>query len=71
MIIKTINVKAVQIYIEKDKEGFSSLSTDGFRPGGALDEIIKILREAQDEDDLAADEYSAQHDLEMRMAFRY
>jgi hypothetical protein len=71
MIIKTINVKAVQIYIEKDKEGFISLSTDGFLPGGALDEIIKILRDAQDEDDREADEYSAQRDLEMRMAVRY
>ena len=71
MIIKTINVKAVQIYIEKDKDGYLSLSTDGYLPGGELDKIIKILRDAQDEDDLAADEYSAQRDLEMRMAFRY
>lgn len=68
MSIKTINVRAVQIYIEKDKDGYLSLSTDGYLPGGKLDEIIKILREAQDEDDRAADEYAAQHDLEMRMA---
>jgi hypothetical protein len=68
MSIKTINVRAVQIYIEKDKDGYLSLSTDGYLPGGKLDEIIKILREAQDEDDRAADEYTAQHDLEMRMA---
>jgi len=71
MTIKTINVKAVQIYVEKDKEGFISLSTDGFLPGGALDEIIKILRDAQDEDDREADEYTAQLDLERRMAVRY
>ena len=70
MIIKTFNVRTVQIYIEKDKEGFISLSTDGFLPGGALDEIIKILRDAQDDDDREADEYTAQRDLEMRMAFR-
>jgi len=65
MTIKTINVKTVQIYVEKDKEGFISLSTDGFLPGGALDEIIKILRDAQDEDDREA------ADLERRMAVRY
>ena len=71
MIIKTINVKAVQIYVEKDKDGYLSLSTDGYLPGGELDKIIKILRDAQDEDDREADEYSAQRDLEMRMAVRY
>jgi hypothetical protein len=71
MIIKTINVRAVQIYVEKDKDGYLSLSTDGYLPGGALDAIIKVLREAQDEDDREADEYTAQRDLERRMAFRY
>ena len=71
MIIKTINVRAVQIYVEKDKDGYLSLSTDGYLPGGELDKIIKILRDAQDEDDREADEYTAQRDLEMRMAVRY
>ena len=71
MIIETINVRAVQIYIEKDKEGYISLSTDGYLPGCRLDEIIHILRSAQDEDDRAADEYAAQRDLEMRMTVRH
>ena len=71
MTIKTINVKTVQIYVEKDKEGYLSLATDGYLPGGDLDKIIKILRDAQDDDDREADEYSAQRDLEMRMAVRY
>jgi len=71
MTIKTINVKTVQIYVERDKEGYLSLSTDGYLPGGDLDKIIKILRDAQDEDDREADEYSAQRDLERRMAVSY
>jgi hypothetical protein len=71
MIIETINVRAVQIYIEKDNEGYISLSTDGYLPGGRLDEIIHILRSAQDEDDRAHDADYAQRDLEMRMAVRY
>lgn len=33
-------------------------------------EIRKLLRDAQDEDDREADEYTAQRDLERRMAFR-
>lgn len=57
MIIKTINVRSVQIYVIKDVDGYISLSTDGFRPGGPLDEIIKILRAAQDEDDREHDEW--------------
>jgi len=70
MSIKTINVRTVQIYIEKDKDGYISLSTDGYLPGDRLDEIIEILRAAQDDDDRAMDADSAQHDLEMRMIFR-
>jgi hypothetical protein len=71
MIIKTINVRAVQIYVEKDKEGYLSLATDGYPAGGGLDEIIKILRAAQDKDDLEMDSMDAERDLEMRMAVRY
>ena len=71
MIIETINIRNVQIYIEKDKEGYISLSTDGYLPGTGLDEIIKHLRDAQDEDDRAMDADYAQRDLEMRMAIRY
>ena len=70
MIIETINVRTVQIYIEKDKEGYISLSTDGYLPGTGLDWIIKHLRDAQDDDDRAMDADYAQRDLEMRMAFR-
>ena len=70
MIIETINVRAVQIYIEKDKEGYISLSTDGYLPGTGLDLIIKHHRDAQDEDDRAMDADYAQRDLEMRLAVR-
>ena len=71
MIIKTINVRTVQIYVVKDKDyGYLSLSTDGYLPGDRLDEIIKILHDAQDEDDREMDAVSAQHDLERRTAFR-
>jgi hypothetical protein len=71
MIIKTFNVRTVEIYIEKDKDGYISLSTDGYLPGDRLDEVIKILRAAQDDDDREWDAHHAQHDLEMRMAFRH
>ena len=71
MIIKTFNVRSVQIYVEKDKDGYLSLSTDGYLPGDRLDEIIKILRDAQDDDDREHDEHDAQRDLEQRMAVRY
>jgi hypothetical protein len=70
MIIETINIRNVQIYIEKDKEGYISLSTDGYLPGTGLDLIIKHLRDAQDEDDRAMDADYAQRDLEMRLAVR-
>lgn len=71
MIIKTINVRSVQIYVEKDEDGYLSLSTDGYLPGDRFDEIIKVLRAAQDEDDREHDEWDAQRDLERRMAVRY
>jgi hypothetical protein len=71
MIIKTINVRAVPIYVEKGHEGYLSLSTDGYPTGDRLDEIIKILRVAQDDDDREMDAMDAERDLEMRMAVRY
>ena len=70
MIIKTINVRTVQIYVVKDKDGYLSLTTDSYLPHTGLDGIIKILRDAQDKDDRAMDEYTAQRDLERRTAFR-
>jgi len=51
MCIKTIFVRTVPIYIEEDEAGYISLSTSGYLPGERLDEIIKILHDAQDDDD--------------------
>ena len=65
MSIKTINIGNIQIYVERDKEGFISLSTDGYRPGG-LDPIIAALRALQTEDDQEHDEIRAEHDAWVR-----
>ena len=61
MSIKTINIGNIQIYIERDPEGFISLSTDGYRPGG-LDPIIAALRALQTEDDQEHDALAAEHE---------
>ena len=50
MSIKTINIGNIRIYIERDPEGFVSLSTDGYGEGG-LDPIIAALRALQTDDE--------------------
>ena len=58
MSIKTINIGNIRIYIDRDPEGYISLSTDGYRPGG-LDPIIAALRALQTDDDREHDEVTA------------
>ena len=60
MSIKTINIGNIRIYIDRDPEGFISLSTDGYRPGG-LDPIIAALRVLQTDDDREHDEVTTEH----------
>lgn len=56
-IIKTIHVKNIQVYIERDADGYISLSTDAWQPG-ALDPIIEAIRSLQDDDDREMDNFS-------------
>ena len=65
MSIKTINIGNIRIYIDRDPEGYISLSTDGYRPGG-LDPIIAALRALQTDDDREHDEIRAEHDAWVR-----
>ena len=61
----TIHVKGIQIFIDRDKEGFVSLSTDGHL-GSRMDPIIAAIRSLQDDDDREMDEMKAQHDAWVR-----
>jgi hypothetical protein len=45
-----IYIGPVVIYVERDKEGYINLSTDGFL-GDELDPIIEALRALQTDDD--------------------
>ena len=65
MIIKTIHVNGIQIYVERDPDGYVSLSTDGYSPG-RLDPIIAALRALQTEDDRKHDEVTAEHEAWVR-----
>ena len=45
-----INIGPVRVYVERDKEGYISLSTDGFL-NGQLNPIIAALRVLQTDED--------------------
>ena len=45
-----IYIGPVRVYVERDKEGYISLSTDGFL-NGELNPIIEALRALQTDDD--------------------
>lgn len=45
-----IYIGPVRVYVERDKEGYISLSTDGFH-NGELNPIIEALRSLQTDDD--------------------
>ena len=69
MIIKTIHVGSMQVYVEKDKEGYISLSTDGYTRE-AIQPFLDALRSLQTDDDREADEITAQHDAWVRSGGR-
>ena len=46
-----INIGPVRVYVERDKEGYISLSTDGFPDIEQLKPIIGALRALQTDDD--------------------
>lgn len=57
----TIHIGIVNVYVERDPDGYVSLSTDGYGEGG-LDPIIAALRALQTDDDREHDGISAQHE---------
>jgi hypothetical protein len=46
-----IYIGSVVVYVERDKEGYVSLSTDGYPGGEGLEPIIAALRALQTDDD--------------------
>jgi hypothetical protein len=46
-----IYIGGVVVYVERDKEGYVSLSTDGYPGGEGLEHIIAALRALQTDDD--------------------
>lgn len=46
-----INIGPVRVYVERDKEGYISLSTDGFPDIEQLKPIIAALRALQTDED--------------------
>lgn len=46
-----IYIGSVVVYVERDKEGYVSLSTDGYPGGEGLEPIITALRALQTDDD--------------------
>ena len=49
--MKNIPIGSVIVYIDRDKEGYVSLSTDGLLDTGDLERIVSALRTLQDDDD--------------------
>ena len=49
--MKNMPIGSVIVYIDRDKEGYVSLSTDGHLNSGDLNRIISALRKLQDDDD--------------------
>ncbi len=49
--MKNMPIGSVIVYIDRDKEGYVSLSTDGHLESGDLDRIISALQALQDDDD--------------------
>lgn len=54
----TIHIGIVNVYVEQDKEGYISLSTDGYT-GDILNDVIAALRGLQTDDDREMDEIAA------------
>lgn len=54
----TIHIGIVNVYVERDKEGYISLSTDGYT-GDILNDVIAALRGLQTDDDREMDEIAS------------
>ena len=54
----TIHIGIVNVYVERDKEGYISLSTDGSN-GDVLNDVIAALRGLQTDDDREMDEIAS------------
>ena len=60
-MITTIHIGIVNVYVERDKEGYISLSTDGYTHE-AIGPLLADLRALQTDDDREHDEISAEHE---------
>jgi hypothetical protein len=54
MIIKTIHIGNMQVYVERDKEGYISLSTDGYTRE-RIQPLLDAIRSLQTDDDRECD----------------
>ena len=54
----TIHIGIVSVYVERDKEGYISLSTDAYT-GDILNDVIAALRGLQTDDDREMDQIAA------------
>ena len=54
----TIHIGIVNVYVERDKDGYISLSTDGYT-GDILNDVIAALRGLQTDDDREMDEIAS------------
>ena len=52
-----IYIGGVVVYVERDKEGYVSLSTNGYPAGEGLEPIIAALRALQTDDDREYEAY--------------
>ena len=59
--MKSIHIGNIELYIERDKEGYVSICTDGY-PHEAMAPVLAALRSLQTDDDREADDLSAEHD---------
>lgn len=68
--MKEIIIQGMSVYVETDKDGYVSFSTDGFHPvhhKATIDTIIGALRSVQTEEDRESEEIFRQHNLRQRI----
>ena len=59
--MKSIHIGNIELYIERDKESYVSIHTDGYTHE-AIAPLLAALRSLQTDDDREADDLCAQHD---------
>ncbi len=68
MIMNTMHIGSVAVYIERDMDGYVSLSTDAIDAAHpALASIIAALKTLQTPEDREMDAFAAAHDRDIRI----